>query len=606
MLLAPMAIDGAGADRLDGQRPLAGGALRPGAAAVLLLQAALRPGHQPADRPDPRGDRDEPRDEPRQRAQPVRRDARARPQAAARPADPAQPRARDAAPRRPRRLSAARTIDITWPVAEGPAGMAAAIERICRAGARGDRRAASTSSSSPTALLGPAARADPVAAGGRRGPPPPGAARARACAPGIIARVRRAARGAPLRDADRLRRERDQPLPDARDARRAGRSKGASCAPAPTARRVAIGAEEAAQNLVKAIGKGLLKTISKMGISTIQSYRGAQIFEAVGPRARADRPPLHRHRLAHRRRRPRGARARRRSSATRRAYPVAARRAAAGRRRLRVAARRRAPHVEPGDDRARPARRARRPTATSRAALQRRRARRTRAVRESAAFEKYREYARAVNEDAARRATLRGLLRDRRRPARGRADPARGGRAGERDRQALLHRRDEPRLDLARGARDARDRDEPPRRALEHGRGRRGPVALHARRQRRPAPLGDQAGRLRALRRDDPLPRQRRRAADQDGPGRQARRGRPAARPQGRRLHRLDPPHDARRRPDLAAAAPRHLLDRGPQAADLRPALRQPAGAGLGQARLRGRRRHGRGGRRPRRTPTAC
>ena len=34
--------------------------------------------------------------------------------------------------------------------------------------------------------------------------------------------------------------------------------------------------------LVKAIGKGLLKTISKMGISTIQSYCGAQIFEAVG------------------------------------------------------------------------------------------------------------------------------------------------------------------------------------------------------------------------------------------------------------------------------------------------------------------------------------
>ena len=30
------------------------------------------------------------------------------------------------------------------------------------------------------------------------------------------------------------------------------------------------------------------------------------------------------------------------------------------------------------------------------------------------------------------------------------------------------------------------------------------------------------------------------------------------------------------RGPDLAAAAPRHLLDRGPQAADLRPALRQP------------------------------
>jgi glutamate synthase domain-containing protein 2/glutamate synthase domain-containing protein 3 len=43
-----------------------------------------------------------------------------------------------------------------------------------------------------------------------------------------------------------------------------------------------LSAQEAAANVVKAIGKGLLKTISKMGISTIQSYCGAQIFEAVG------------------------------------------------------------------------------------------------------------------------------------------------------------------------------------------------------------------------------------------------------------------------------------------------------------------------------------
>ncbi len=40
--------------------------------------------------------------------------------------------------------------------------------------------------------------------------------------------------------------------------------------------------DEAEQRLVKAIGKGLLKTLSKMGISTISSYCGAQIFEAVG------------------------------------------------------------------------------------------------------------------------------------------------------------------------------------------------------------------------------------------------------------------------------------------------------------------------------------
>jgi glutamate synthase (NADPH/NADH) large chain len=35
-------------------------------------------------------------------------------------------------------------------------------------------------------------------------------------------------------------------------------------------------------NFIKAIGKGLLKIFSKMGISTLQSYQGAQIFEALG------------------------------------------------------------------------------------------------------------------------------------------------------------------------------------------------------------------------------------------------------------------------------------------------------------------------------------
>ena len=43
--------------------------------------------------------------------------------------------------------------------------------------------------------------------------------------------------------------------------------------------------EEAVQRTIKAIGKGLLKVLSKMGISTIRSYTGAQIFEAVGLRA---------------------------------------------------------------------------------------------------------------------------------------------------------------------------------------------------------------------------------------------------------------------------------------------------------------------------------
>ena len=40
--------------------------------------------------------------------------------------------------------------------------------------------------------------------------------------------------------------------------------------------------EKAVKSYIKALNKGVLKVMSKMGISTLQSYRGAQIFEAVG------------------------------------------------------------------------------------------------------------------------------------------------------------------------------------------------------------------------------------------------------------------------------------------------------------------------------------
>ena len=46
--------------------------------------------------------------------------------------------------------------------------------------------------------------------------------------------------------------------------------------------RIELSPAEAEERAVKAIGKGLLKVISKMGISTISSYCGAQVFEAVG------------------------------------------------------------------------------------------------------------------------------------------------------------------------------------------------------------------------------------------------------------------------------------------------------------------------------------
>src|SRR5512138_708618 len=41
-------------------------------------------------------------------------------------------------------------------------------------------------------------------------------------------------------------------------------------------------AEQAEKKYAKAVSKGIVKVISKMGISTIQSYHGAQVFEAIG------------------------------------------------------------------------------------------------------------------------------------------------------------------------------------------------------------------------------------------------------------------------------------------------------------------------------------
>jgi hypothetical protein len=61
--------------------------------------------------------------------------------------------------------------------------------------------------------------------------------------------------------------------------------------------------DEVVYRFIKSIGKGILKVMSKMGISTYQSYCGAQIFDAVGL-VRVRRQVLHRHRDHDRGRRP--------------------------------------------------------------------------------------------------------------------------------------------------------------------------------------------------------------------------------------------------------------------------------------------------------------
>ncbi len=45
---------------------------------------------------------------------------------------------------------------------------------------------------------------------------------------------------------------------------------------------LSITSRQAAKNYMKACGKGMLKVMSKMGISTVASYTGAQVFEAIG------------------------------------------------------------------------------------------------------------------------------------------------------------------------------------------------------------------------------------------------------------------------------------------------------------------------------------
>jgi glutamate synthase (ferredoxin) len=45
---------------------------------------------------------------------------------------------------------------------------------------------------------------------------------------------------------------------------------------------VTISTEEAVENFNKAVGKGILKVMNKIGISTLNSYRGSQLFECIG------------------------------------------------------------------------------------------------------------------------------------------------------------------------------------------------------------------------------------------------------------------------------------------------------------------------------------
>jgi hypothetical protein len=123
-----------------------------------------------------------------------------------------------------------------------------------------------------------------------------------------------------------------------------------------------LGTEKATYNYIKAIGKGLSKIMSKMGVSTYMSYCGAQLFEAIGLEKDAGREVLPRHREPDRRHRHlRGGRGGDPDAPRRLRRRPGARRHARRRRRVRLAGARRRAHVDAGRDRQAAARRAREP-----------------------------------------------------------------------------------------------------------------------------------------------------------------------------------------------------------------------------------------------------
>ena len=340
VLLAPMATQRRGGARLDGHRHVAGGAVEQSAAALRLLQAAVRAGHQPAARRDPRGAGHVDGLDDRPRGQP------------ARPAARVVPPDRDQVPGHQQRATSrscatstadgckTTTLPMLYDPAEDGPGLERAMDELCRdasdAVADGctililsDRGVDATQAPIPSLLATAGVHHHLVREGTRT-----------RCALVVESGDAREVHHCAL--LHRLRRRRGEPVSGVRDARRHDPRR-ASCRASRTRRR--------SSNYIKALNKGILKVMSKMGISTLASYCGAQIFEAIGlSQAFVDRY-FTVDAVAHRRRRHRG----RSSEEVRRrhekAFPQAARRPGRSRlgRRVPVAPRRRVPPVQPGD-----------------------------------------------------------------------------------------------------------------------------------------------------------------------------------------------------------------------------------------------------------------
>ena len=409
--------------RLDGQRHADLGAVGQAEAAVHLLQAEFRAGHQSADRSDPRGTGDEPRLHHRTAAEPVRSGGSGRQQASrSAPADPDRRRpGKDPVDfgdrRHPFQVAHARHH---LPCRPGRGGTRTGARRIVRA--RRSRRARRHQHRHPVRPHGGhGPDSDPLAARLR--------GRASSSDPHRVAhlgrprrRIRRAARGASLRLSRRLRRRGDQSLSGVRDHHR---DEGPAAG-----------------------GAGRLRNRQALHQVDRQGPVEGDVEDG-----HLDLPVLLRRADLRRRR-------------------------AEGRFRLEIFRRhphphrRRRPCRDRRGNRAPPCRRVRRPARLQERARCRRRiclphprrgSRLDRRVGLDAAARRARQFAGAlpgVRQDPQRavRAAVdaaRPVQDQDRRGREAQARRPRPGRAGQGDRQALRHRRDVVRLDLARGAHDA-------------------------------------------------------------------------------------------------------------------------------------------------------
>ena len=213
-----------------------------------------------------------------------------------------------------------------------------------------------------------------------------------------------------------------------------------------------IDPKESGKRFLKAICKGLYKVMSKMGISTYQSYCGAQIFEAVGLQKTFVDKYF--------------------TGTSSNVEGIGLFEVAEESARLHALAFGDDPLLRDmldtgGEYHYRIRGEAHMWTPESIAKLQH--------AARSNSVATYRDYAKLINEQSRELKTLRGLFEFR--TAERTPVPLEEVEAASRS-SAGSRRRDEPRVDLDRGAHDARDRDEPDRRQVEHRRRRRGRSAL--------------------------------------------------------------------------------------------------------------------------------